>query len=259
MSKLFLFCLFSCGLFLSLHSVWLFLDAKIHLGTLLPFCIGIVFCLYAIFFQTIQTFLSEHAYWAMLFKISVIAFGIWLISLLAFYLYLAKNIAPNTLSTPVEAMIVLGSGIEGDQPAPTLKQRLDTAGTIAQQQTHSQVILTGGLGFSEKWTEAEVGSLYLQQHYAIQPTRLHLEDRSTSTELNLIYSLPILKQQNIALNAPIAIVTSDFHTVRADAIAKKLGYQNVYMVSAKTPQAIRYNAWLREYFAFMSGWILREY
>ena len=31
------------------------------------------------------------------------------------------------------------------------------------------------------------------------------------------------------------------------------------MVSAPTPLLIRYNAWLREYFAFISGWLLDEY
>ena len=31
------------------------------------------------------------------------------------------------------------------------------------------------------------------------------------------------------------------------------------MISAETPLNIRYNAWLREYFAFVSGWLLREY
>ena len=69
----------------------------------------------------------------------------------------------------------------------------------------------------------------------------------------------VLKYQNIPLSAPIAIVTSDFHTLRAAAIAKKLGYQNVIMSSAETPLNTRYNAWLREYFAFISGWILQEY
>jgi uncharacterized SAM-binding protein YcdF (DUF218 family) len=86
-----------------------------------------------------------------------------------------------------------------------------------------------------------------------------LEDKSTSTDLNLLNSKTILKYKNIPLSAPIAIVTSDFHTLRAAAIAKKLGYQNVIMNSAETPLNTRYNAWLREYFAFISGWILQEY
>ena len=69
----------------------------------------------------------------------------------------------------------------------------------------------------------------------------------------------ILKQLDIPLNAPIAIATSDFHLPRAQAIAAHLGYSNTYPISAPTPLYIRYNAWLREYFAFISGWLLNEY
>ena len=259
MSKIFLLILFTLGLTLTLHSTWLFLDAKIHLGTVLPFVFGLSFCFYAIFSQSIQIFLTKHVYLALLFKISMIGYCLWLVSLLVFSLYLAKNIAPHTLNQPVQAIIVLGSGIQGNQPAPTLKQRLDTAGIIAQQHTQNKIVLTGGLGYAETYTEAEVGARYLQQHYALPKQRLLLEEHSTSTELNLIYSIPLLKQAHIPLTAPIAIVTSDFHTVRAAAIAKKLGYQQVYMVSAETPLSIRYNAWLREYFAYWSGWLLNEY
>ncbi|HAV3727992.1 TPA: YdcF family protein, partial [Acinetobacter baumannii] len=70
---------------------------------------------------------------------------------------------------------------------------------------------------------------------------------------------PLLEQAHINVNQPIAIVTSDFHTPRAAAIAKKQGYTQVYMVAAETPLITRYNAWLREYFAYASGWLLNEY
>lgn len=52
-----------------------------------------------------------------------------------FAVYLAQHIAPTQLKAPVHAIIVLGSGIQADQPAPTLKQRLDTSASIAKQQT----------------------------------------------------------------------------------------------------------------------------
>ena len=102
-------------------------------------------------------------------------------------------------------------------------------------------------------------SRYLLQRHAVPLAQMALEDQSTSTELNLKNSKAVLAQQGVALTAPIAIVTSDFHTLRAAAIAKKQGYDQVMMVSASTPLLIRYNAWLREYFAFISGWLLDEY
>ena len=108
-------------------------------------------------------------------------------------------------------------------------------------------------------TEAEAMAQYLQEQHLISTQRILLEDRSTSTELNLKNSKAILKQHQLSPQQPIAIVTSDFHTLRAEAIAHKQGYTNVLMVSAPTPLSIRYNAWLREYFAYLSGWLLNEY
>ena len=64
---------------------------------------------------------------------------------------------------------------------------------------------------------------------------------------------------NIQLNEPIAIVTSDFHTLRAAAIAHKQGYRHIITVAAPTPLINLYNSWLREYFAYGSGWLLNEF
>ena len=102
-------------------------------------------------------------------------------------------------------------------------------------------------------------SRYLEQKYHIARDQMILEDKSTSTELNLKNSKPLLEQHHFTLDQPIAIVTSDFHIPRAVAIAKKQGYTQVYGVAAETPLATRYNAWLREYFAYASGWLLNEY
>jgi hypothetical protein len=46
---------------------------------------------------------------------------------------------------------------------------------------------------------------------------------------------------------------------RALGIARKAGFNEVFGVGADTPLYLRFNAWLREYFASISSWILREY
>lgn len=162
-------------------------------------------------------------------------------------------------STPVKAIIVLGSGVENGKPSAALAKRLDAAVPVAKTSPQALLILSGGLDFGERETEAVIMARYLQQHYAIPSSDMALEDQSTSTELNLKNSKAILVQHQINLTDPVAIVTSDFHTIRAAAIARKQGYQHVTMISAPTPLFMRYNAWLREYFAFLSGWVLNEY
>lgn len=169
------------------------------------------------------------------------------------------NIQQSNTVQPASALIILGSGIENGHPSPTLKQRLDVGAAYAKHYPEALLVMTGGLGFKEQMTEASVMSEYLQQQHHIDPSRILLETQSTSTEENLRHVQPLLAQQHISLKQPIVIATSDFHILRAKAIAKHQGYQQILSLSAPTPLYIRYNSWLREYFAFLSGWLLQEY
>ena len=136
---------------------------------------------------------------------------------------------------------------------------MDRAADIAKQQPQALITVSGGLDYGEKQTEAEIMSKYLQENDQIQVERILQENKSTSTALNLKNSQQILKQYHLNVDSKIAIVTSDFHTIRAGAIAEKQGYRNFVTIGSKTPITTRYNAWLREYFAYLSGWILGEY
>ena len=100
---------------------------------------------------------------------------------------------------------------------------------------------------------------YLYDTYDIPLERIAQESKSTSTAENLIYSQELLAAKEISINAPIAIVTSDFHIIRAASIARHQGYLQPIMLASPTPLSIRYNAWFREYFAFISGWLFSEY
>lgn len=251
--------LFVIGLILFLDGAILLAYKKVHLGTILPFLIGAVFCLTSIFSNKVQQFLSKHPRLSKLWRWGWIGFTAWLISLLGFFIYIASQTQQLQPAQKLDAIIVLGSGIVQGQASPTLALRLDRAALLAQQHPQALIIVTGGLDYGEVRTEAEVMSDYLQQNFQISPTRIAREAESTSTELNLKNSQPILVAQQIRLDSPIAIVTSDFHTLRAIAIANKQGYQNATPISADTPLTTRYNAWLREYFAYISGWLLAEY
>ena len=69
---------------------------------------------------------------------------------------------------------------------------------------------------------------------------------------------PVLAVRGVTVADPVVVVTSDFHTLRAQAIARRQGWQQVQAVGAPTPLYLRYNAWLREYFALASSRVLGE-
>lgn len=250
---------FTLGLVLFLDGLILILNGKIHLGIILPILIGIGLCIYVLYDQKIQYKLKNYQSIARLYRYAKTGFMLWLCSVIIFFLYLAKNIEHVQPHKEIKAMLVLGSGIINNQPTPALAARLDQAAQLHQQYPQALIIVTGGVGYAKQYSEAEVMSDYLQHKHHIAAQHIALEAQSTSTELNLKNSQAILKQHQLSPSSSIAIVTSDFHTLRAAAIARKQGYQDIHVVSAPTPLSIRYNAWLREYFAYLSGWILNEY
>lgn len=232
---------------------------KIHIGTVLPLLLGLFFCLYSYFYYHIERFFFYHFRLHSIWRFGWLCFWAWLISLGYFFDYLADNNAKTQHVLPVKAIIVLGSGVENGEPSATLAKRLDRAAPVALAQPDAKLVLTGGIDYGETDSEAVVMSRYLQKQYNIPMSQIILEDKSTSTELNLKNSQALLQAQHINIQQPIAIVTSDFHTLRAAAIAKKQGYQDIILLGATTPLTTRYNAWLREYFAYASGWLLNEY
>lgn len=241
----------------------LLIVGKWHLGTLLPFAVGVWLSGHALFWQAIRQYLASHSWLKRGWQLAWISFVIWLISVMGFFYFLHNTIKQgdnlNAQQTPIRAILVLGSGFKNGQPTPTLASRLDTASTLAKTQPHALIVLTGGIGLTESQSEAQVMARYLQQRHGLPATRMALEDKSTSTELNIKNSTPILAKHGIDQHAPIAIVTSDFHTLRALKIAKKQGYQQVITLGSRTPLLVRYNNWLREYFAFVGGWALDEF
>jgi len=184
----------------------------------------------------------------------------WVCSVAVFWAVLARQV--NALSrsanaAPPQAIVVLGSGTPNGQPSPSLRARLDTAHALANAHPAAWVVVSGGVDFGETLSEGQVMGNYLREQ-GLAPSRILQEERSTSTELNLQYSLPLLQAQGLGLDSAVAVVTSDFHTLRAQRIARKIGYTHAFAVAAPTPLYIRYNAWLREYFAMASSWALRE-
>ena len=267
--------LFILGLLLLLDSLILFTQLKFNVGTLVPFAIGLMFLLHAIYWQAITDFRYYPLQVSWIRSSSVLAkinfnalwqigwgvFLLWLLSLIAFMGYLRSHINDSNrpLQRPVAAIMVLGSGVKNGKPSATLAKRLDTASVLAEKQPTALVLVSGGVDIGETQSEASVMANYLLTSHHLAPTRLALEQESSSTEANLANSKAILVEHSLSERSPVAIVTSDFHILRAKAIAKKQGYRDVQMVASPTPLAIRYNAWVREYFAFVSGWILREY
>ena len=249
----------SVGSVMIAYSLVLLVQRKIHLGTLLPLAIGAALTGHGIYWQRLQNWLRQRPTWRRLWQGVWFGFGVWLASFIGFCLVLNQHLHHTPAVGTARAIMVLGSGFKNGQPTPTLAARLDRAALLANQAPHALIVLTGGGSRGETQSEAEVMANYLHTRYGIAARRMALERQSTSTALNIANSLPILRAHGIMPTDPVVIVTSDFHTLRAQAIAQHQGLASVMMMDAPTPPVMRPAVWLREYFAFISGFLFKEF
>ena len=233
---------------------------KVNFGTIVPFLLGIVFVAHGIFWHDIGMFVHQNRWITSLWYALWAVFFIWLISFGVFIYLLQQQIKQSAKPIPaVAAIIVLGSGTVAGKPTPTLAKRLDTAAPIINSQKNALAITSGGMGFGQTHSEANIMARYLHDTYDIPLERIAQEGKSTSTAENLANSQKISEAKGVSIAASIGIVTSDFHIIRAASIARHQGYLQPIMRASSTPLSIRYNAWFREYFAFVSGWLFNKY
>ncbi|GAK39535.1 YdcF family protein [Paenibacillus urinalis] len=123
---------------------------------------------------------------------------------------------------PVDAGIVLGASLWGDEPSPGLAERLDKAIELHEAGSFRYFIVTGGLDSPQhRLTEAEGMQRYLVEH-GVEPSRILLENEATSTYENLLFSQRIMTDQGLASSI---IITHDFHGMRSLEIAEFLDYE----------------------------------
>lgn len=139
-------------------------------------------------------------------------------------------------------LIVLGTTVNGTEPSPMLKQRLDAAVVYLNDYPDAHCFVTGGMGSEENISEALCMYNYLTAA-GIDPERITMEDRARSTVENLRNVRAMLEANEVT------ILSSEFHLYRAGLIAKDAGF-TASLVGAKTEPVTLLAPWfLREIFA----------
>ena len=136
-----------------------------------------------------------------------------------------------------EYVIVLGAKVNGTTPSLSLRYRIDSAAEYLKGNPGSVAVASGGQGNDEAISEGLAIKNSLEAK-GIETERILIEDRSTSTEENLIFSRALIESSGGSADSSVVIVTSDFHMFRALRLAKKLGYTNVTGSTAKTMWAL---------------------
>ena len=122
-------------------------------------------------------------------------------------------------------IIVLGAQIYSHGPSVALRFRLDRAYAYLCENPDTICIVSGVQGSNEPFTEAYGMAEYLKEK-GIEASRILLEDKSTNTVENIIFSKKL-----ITGDGKVGIVTNEFHIFRSVKIAKSKGLQAVGIAS----------------------------
>ncbi len=151
---------------------------------------------------------------------------------------------------PVDAVIVLGAGVNGETPSAALWSRIRAAAVYLEKHPDVPVVLSGGQGAGEAISEAEAMRRALWGEVEAENARLLLEEKSTNTAQNFAFSKALLEEYGLDTEtAVIAVVTNDFHCFRSHMIAQKQGLRTIDVPAELPWWWLTANYYLREAFA----------
>ncbi|MGO4532880.1 YdcF family protein [Paenibacillus sp. 2TAF8] len=134
-----------------------------------------------------------------------------------------------------DAAIVLGAAVQGENPSPVFRERIEQAIRLYKAGTVRNLIFTGGSSLEGVPTEAWVGRKYALAH-GVRPEHIQVEMKSVITQENLVYSLEVGRREGYRT---YTIVSDPLHMKRSMKMATELGMDAV----PSPTQTTAYQSW----------------
>lgn len=238
------------GIFLIFNGFILLKKEGFSKANLLSPIMGIVILLFFVFMWIRAGFVTtDYNHWINIPVVFIIytyiIFGFAFVGFMMYscvYLWLPKK-------QYYDFIIIHGAGLlDGERVTPLLKRRIDKAVQAFQQSKnpHIRLIASGGQGSDEKISEAQAMYNYLVEHTDVPKEAIILEEKSTTTYENLLFSKEIGEQ--LIENPRFLFVTNDYHVFRTSTYARQIGMQGDGLGCSTASYYIP-SAFIREYVA----------
>ena len=149
-----------------------------------------------------------------------------------------------------DAAIVLGAAVFRERPSPVFRERINHAIWLYENGYVEKLIFTGGVGWNDNYSEAEVARQYALSR-GIPAQAILVETTSTSTIENLINARQVGADQGLHT---YLLVSTPFHMKRAMAIAKDLDME-AYTSPTRTTRWISWYTMSRAYIREVAGYL----
>lgn len=237
---------------LLIHSIALSIRSNFNFGTFLVWVIAIMVLIYAIFHVKIDEFTAQG-----IGRILKYIFLTGVVFMTGMFAFVAISGYTHNAQKDEKAIIVLGAGLHGERVSDVLRRRLDACYDAWTENQEAIVVVTGGQGPQEVIPEAVAMERYLVER-GIPKENIIMEDKSTSTEENLIFAKELLALQGISTSEPVSVVTNAFHCYRAGQYSSLAGFEDVRNVPATMNIFSVPSSYLREIFAVLYYWVFKR-
>lgn len=129
-----------------------------------------------------------------------------------------KKVLFNTIKSKfleADCLIIFGCHLK-----PLLNERLECAIKILKSKKIDTILLTGGIGVNGNFNESEYMKKALL-NFGIAENKILVDDKSTTTEENIVNSIQILRDNNLINNKKIVLVSNQAHLRRIGMELKK--------------------------------------
>ena len=211
-----------------------------HWFQLTPLLIGAFLVLLGL----LVPFLSCHA----LLKWAVVALAVFVLANVGVFEARIIREAGTEPAADADWVIVLGAKVNGRAPSLTLYNRSKAAAAYLSQNRRTLAVTTGGRGADEGMEESLCAKEVIVSS-GVDPARVMTEEKSTSTQENLLFAREIIEAAGGSRDDSVVIVTSGFHVYRTKKLAASVGFSNVSAKASKDlPYLVPYY-YFREYAA----------
>lgn len=183
-----------------------------------------------------------------------------MIAWFAYVQWLIHTTQERELSQQSEVGIILGAALWNNVPSPALKERLEHGIELYKNNKVNKLIVSGGEDQNGSTiSEAEGMKNYLIDR-GIPSTDLFIEDQSTSTYENLLFSQKVMKRQDWE---DAVIITHSYHGARAYDMARFIGLKKpevsttdskvMWMPWHKARETLAYSKWQLDKLLMITG------
>ena len=211
------------GAFLFVNAILATFLSSSSFGVIMTYVLGFVFTA----FGCVYNFLPHGV--RLIFTLILLAVFIFLCVVFV----LLYGLDSPTCTYTEDAVIVLGSGLRGEEVGYVLRMRLDASLDYLEKNPSCVIVVSGGQGNDEQISEAEAMKRYLISR-GVAPERIIKEDASTSTVENFENSKQLLDERFDG-EYRAAFVTSDYHSHRARRVYSEIFGTNALYFCSDTP------------------------